>query len=337
MEVVVSYLTSRANANILFAVGTAPTNGVLGFLNPFAGRVAYTPSTNYFGQDQFTFTVNSGGSISTGVVSITVSPVNDAPVFLTPLLEASATEQVMFTVTNAATDVDLPQQTLTYQLLVGPDGASVNGQGVVAWLPGEEQGGTSNVFTVVVSDGELGTTNSLVVSVSESNEAPTLGPLADLTVEVGAALVVTNVAADSDLPAQALTFELLGPDGSAIDNSGVITWTPDTSHGGTTNPITTVVSDGQASATNRFQVIVLPPLVPPVILSLVAVEGQVTVTWSAAVGQIYDLQHAEDLALMNWVSVASSMLATNSFMDCVVAEPDAPMMFYRVKARRALP
>ena len=46
-----------------------------------AGAYTYTPAPNYFGPDAFTFSVDDGrGGTDTAVVSITVTPVNDAPV-----------------------------------------------------------------------------------------------------------------------------------------------------------------------------------------------------------------------------------------------------------------
>jgi len=58
-----------------------PTNGVLSGLNPTNGTVTYTPNTNFNGGDSFTFQVNDGTTNSlAAAVSITVTPLNDAPV-----------------------------------------------------------------------------------------------------------------------------------------------------------------------------------------------------------------------------------------------------------------
>ena len=55
-----------------------PTHGTL---TGSGANQIYTPATNYFGLDSFTFTVNDGSLTSTvATISITVTPVNDLPV-----------------------------------------------------------------------------------------------------------------------------------------------------------------------------------------------------------------------------------------------------------------
>src|SRR5262249_58845728 len=65
-------------------------------------------------------------------------------------------------------------------------------------------------------------------------------------------------ATDADLPANALTYQLVSsPAGASISASGVISWTPNEGQGPSTNTFTTVVTDkGTAalSATNSFPV-----------------------------------------------------------------------------------
>jgi hypothetical protein len=44
------------------------------------GALTYKPATNYNGPDAFTFTVSDGSLYATGIVSLTLTPVNDSPV-----------------------------------------------------------------------------------------------------------------------------------------------------------------------------------------------------------------------------------------------------------------
>ena len=43
--------------------------------------LTYTPSSDYFGSDRFTYTVTSGGVIETATVDVTITAVNDVPAF----------------------------------------------------------------------------------------------------------------------------------------------------------------------------------------------------------------------------------------------------------------
>ncbi|MGL4397163.1 MAG: tandem-95 repeat protein, partial [Hyphomicrobium sp.] len=56
---------------------TQPAHGVVSIGS--GGNVTYTPAANYNGPDSFTYTVTSGGVTETTTVSLTVTPVNDAP------------------------------------------------------------------------------------------------------------------------------------------------------------------------------------------------------------------------------------------------------------------
>ena len=104
--------TSRA----LTLTGSDPEGGALTFqiaTNPAHGSLAgtgasrtYTPAANYNGADGFTFTVRdpSGNTSAPAAVSISVSPVNDAPVAVAQSI--SMAEDTARPITLGATDVD---------------------------------------------------------------------------------------------------------------------------------------------------------------------------------------------------------------------------------------
>src|SRR5439155_1743640 len=123
-------------------------------------------------------------------------------------------------VANTATDTDLPSNTLTFELVSGPSGVAVNPTtGVLSWTPTEAQGPSTNTITLKVTDNgspALSATNSFTVVVNEVNTAPVLTVPGSQTINELSTLVVTNTAADSDVPANMLTFELVsGPSGVA--------------------------------------------------------------------------------------------------------------------------
>ena len=94
---------------------SGPSNG--GLVLNADGSFTYTPNANFHGSDSFTYQANDGlvGS-NVATVSITVTPVNDAPV----AADAAKTtdEDVPVDVTLSATDVDL--DALTFSIVSSP-------------------------------------------------------------------------------------------------------------------------------------------------------------------------------------------------------------------------
>ena len=89
-----------------------------GTLSGTAPNLTYTPAANYNGADSFTFKVNDGTVDSApATVSITVTPVNDAPV-ATPQ-SVSTAQNTAKAITLAGTDVD--GSALTYTVVTQPD------------------------------------------------------------------------------------------------------------------------------------------------------------------------------------------------------------------------
>src|SRR6185436_16431894 len=105
----------------------------------------------------------------------------------------------------------------------------------------------------------LSATNSFTVIVTEVNSAPVLPIQPNFTIAELTTLLVTNTATDPDLPANNLSYLLLGPTNASISVNGVISWTPTEAEGPSTNTFTTIVTDDGVpalSATNSFTVVV---------------------------------------------------------------------------------
>jgi hypothetical protein len=100
-----------------------------------------------------------------------------------------------------------------------------------------------------------------------SNTPPTLAPISNVVITAGQTLLLTNIATDSDLPAQPLTWTLASaPAGASIDaTNGVLTWRPTIAQSLSTNSFTVVVTDNGTpplGATQDFNVAVLLPATP---------------------------------------------------------------------------
>jgi hypothetical protein len=241
-------------------------------------------------------------------------------------------------VTNTATDTDLPANTLTFALVNGPSGVEVDSiTGVLTWTPAEAQGPSTNTITVKVTDDGtpgLSATNSFSVVVNEANSAPTLTVPANQTINELSSLVVTNTATDTDVPANALTFELVsGPSGVEVDSiTGMLTWTPTEAQGPSTNTITVKVTDDGEPAlshTNSFTVFVnevnTAPVLAPISSRVACVELQLTITNFASDADIpanrlaYSLDPGapagaeinSDTGVFTWTPTADQLLSSN--------------------------
>jgi hypothetical protein len=168
LDALVAYQSDINTTNIVYAILQGPANGVLTGFNPVTGAVTYRANTNYAGADAFRFTATINSVVTTGLVSIGVSPVNDPPQFVGVPADVSIPEQTLLSVTNRAVDVDLPPQTLTYTLLVAPTNAVINTNGVITWIPGVDQGPSTNGIVTRVSDGLASATNSFTVVVLDA-------------------------------------------------------------------------------------------------------------------------------------------------------------------------
>ena len=132
-----------------FVLVSLPAHGTL---SGSGANITYTPSTNYNGPDGFTFSVFDGSLYATGMVSITVLPVNDPPVLATISNQTILAGRTLV-VTNSASDADVPAQTLTYSLLSAPAGVSIDtNSGALTWRPTIAQSPATHAVDVVVSD-----------------------------------------------------------------------------------------------------------------------------------------------------------------------------------------
>jgi hypothetical protein len=256
-----TYILAAGPAN-----ATIDANGIISW----TPTVAQVPSTNAITTIVTDFNpaaISSQHLSATNSFTVVVNAIHNGP-SLPAQTNRTVNELTMLQVTNTASDADVPALTLTYSLLNPPAGASIDTDGVITWIPDEGQGPGTNTITTRVTDNGVpskSATNSFNVVVREVNQPPVLPAQTDRTIDGLAALVVTNTANDTDLPANSLTYELAeGPVNAAIDANGIISWTPTSGQVLSTNAITTIVTDfnpaavnsQHLSATNTFTVVV---------------------------------------------------------------------------------
>lgn len=205
--------------------GSVPVGATI---NPQTGLFTWTPAEGQ-GPGTYSFSVvvldNGTPALSDSKpVQVTVNEVNQAPV-LAPIHNGqpfTVDEGQPLTFTATATDADVPANTLTFSLQNAPAGAAIDPTtGVFTWTPTLAQTGQFNLSVVVLDNGmpALSTTTPVQITVLANNSAPVLDPIPDQTVEVGKLITIGVHATDSDIPAQTLSFSLIGtvPAGLELD------------------------------------------------------------------------------------------------------------------------
>jgi len=220
---------------LTFVIVTIPTNGVISGFNSSTGALIYTPETNFNGGDSFTFFVNDG-STNSGVatVSLTVTPVSDAPVAVND--SYATAEDTTLNVSSPgvlANDTDADTNTLTAVLVSGPTHGSLtlNADGSFSYTPAADYTGPDS-FTYRANDG---TTNSGVATVNLTVTPVSDPPVAvndsyttaeDTTLNVSSPGVLAN---DTDADTNTLTAVLVsGPThgGLTLNADGSFSYTP---------------------------------------------------------------------------------------------------------------
>ncbi len=229
------------------------------------GSFTYTPDPDFVGTDSFVYkliTYPAPQSLwtDTATVTITVNPINDAPV-LGLIPDATIPELVEFSFAATATDVDLPAQALTFTLVGAPTGAAITEDGVFTWTPTEAQGAGVYTFTVKVCDDALPALcdeQEVTLTVTEVNVAPVADDLTATTPEetpVDVTLVATDAENDP------LTYSIVDQPthGSVTLVGNVATYTPELNFFGA-DSFTFTANDGALDSNMAVVTITVTPV-----------------------------------------------------------------------------
>ncbi len=152
---------------------TSPAHGSL--VDRGDGTFAYTPDSNYFGTDNFTYHIADGnGGVAQAVVTITVQPVDDAPLAgEDTLTTVSGGTQIISASQLLANDSDVEGAALTLVSVSAPGSGtlSVNSLGQIVYTPASGFAGVDS-FTYTVTDGANTTTSTVNVVVTAIAAAP---------------------------------------------------------------------------------------------------------------------------------------------------------------------
>ncbi len=238
---------------------------------------------------------------------ITASNPNQAPVWSSTPLSRRVTEGQPITFQLKATDADLPPQPLTYRLISGPAGLTVATNGLLSWRPTEEQGPSTNRVRVEVTDGIEGASQEFTIIVQEQNTPPTWTAAGKPSVNAGQQLSLQLQAVDADLPPQPLVYRLVsGPAGLTVATNGLLGWKPTIQQATGIQRVKVGVSDGLATTTQDFDILVLDPL-PEVAEAALEITPGTGRGWNLHVrgtsGVAFRIEHNTRLGTEGWVTV----------------------------------
>jgi VCBS repeat-containing protein len=160
--VAIDVLANDTDADNVGLTVTGVTQGTHGTVAINAdGTVLYTPAANWFGTDTFSYTASDGALTASATVTVTVAPVNDAPVANDDV--ATTSKGVPIVVDVRANDMDVDGDALNV-VSVAPPGngsAAINSDGTVTYTPNADFSGT-DTFAYTISDGNGGTQTATV-------------------------------------------------------------------------------------------------------------------------------------------------------------------------------
>ena len=182
---------------------TPPAHGSLSGTSP---NLTYTPAADFNGGDSFAFKANDGAVDSApATVSITVTPVNDAPAADAQALTTD--EDTPATLTLTGTDVD--GDPLSFAVVTPPSHGSLAGTAPnLTYVPAADFNG-SDSFEFKTNDGALDSpVVTVAVTINPVNDAP-IATTQTLSTTEDAQLAVTLGGTDVD--ADPLSFTVVSP------------------------------------------------------------------------------------------------------------------------------
>jgi hypothetical protein len=230
----------------------------------FSWRPGYTQA----GTHNITFIASDGALQDSEVVAVTVSNTNRPPV-LAAIGSKSASEGSLLSFSVSATDPDI-DDTITYSTGALPSGAAFAGS-TFAWTPGYDQAGSPTV-TFTVSDGHTQDSETVTITVNNTNRAPVLDDITDKSVNENTLLTFGISATDPD--GDPLSYSATGLPGGATFAGQTFSWTPSSSQADSSHQVTFIASDGQLNDSQIVTITVTDTL-PPSVTNLSPAAGSI--------------------------------------------------------------
>ncbi|QCU73106.1 Ig-like domain-containing protein [Pseudoalteromonas distincta] len=231
-----------------------------------AGKIQFTPPANFSGEIVLTYTITDGYSTGnegindrTASVTITVTPVNDAPTANAD--SATMNEDAPALLVNVlANDSDIDGDTLVITAATADRGSASVVDNKIQYTPAPNTNGTA-IINYTISDGNGGTaTTNLTITIIPVNDAP-IANADSATIDEDAAPILINVLAnDSDVDGDSLTISAASANiGSVSVVGNQIQYAPAADDNGLAT-VTYTVSDSNGGASTATLTITITPI-----------------------------------------------------------------------------
>ncbi|KGR35589.1 RTX toxin [Vibrio campbellii] len=197
------------------------------------GKLVFTPADDFNGEATISYTVSDGELEDSAEVSVTVNPVNDAPVANDDSAVTDEDTPVTIDVLTNDTDVDGDTLTIVNASVPADQGAVEIVDGKLVFTPAENFNGEATI-SYTVSDGALEDSAEVSVTVNPINDVPTVeNTIADQSLEedfTPYTIDLNDAFSDVDNADGELTFSVSGNSNiqvSIVDGIATITPTAD--------------------------------------------------------------------------------------------------------------
>ena len=205
--------------------------------------------------------IDSGGLSDQGTFKVTIENVNDAPE-LDTLPDQTTQQDASFRYQLSATDIDMDisDESLSYELVSGPDWLSLSSTGLLSGTPTNDEVGERDVTVRVIDSGGLSDQGTFSLTIENVNDAPELDTLPDQTTDEHASFRYQLSATDIDLDIfdESLSYELVsGPDWLSLSSTGLLSGTPTNDEVGERDVTVKVIDSGGLSDQGTFKLTVM--------------------------------------------------------------------------------
>ena len=268
---------------VSFSLSVAPEGMTI---DSVSGVITWTPTADQIGAETITVVALDERGLSseqTFDLTVEVDPENVAPVFLSEApVEVRLGDNYLYRVST----FDQNGDPTTLTLVDGPDGMTLNPDGLIVWQPGPDQIGDQTV-QLTVEDGRGGEATqefTIEVTTQPVNFPPEITSVPLTAAIAGEDYVFQATAEDRNNDTLFWTLEN-APMGMTIDPvTGLINWQPDTDDIGTQDVTVQVVDTYGAFSQLVYTIRVRAVNTPPVILTSPNTMGAVGSTYLYQVG-----------------------------------------------------